>query len=162
MQKKLGCPIVFYDSIDTSQFRLLLLENMIYMLSKKYAGIRVALVEHPEPDCLLKRIAPFSKEIHMIQSGKIDESYYLEKFGCAPVQMQFYGTQEIIYKYMQGKLYYRGKEVVLPENGYLLPIDVAEMMPNGISELAFMNLLWKFGGLKAETILPSDTVFKKL
>ena len=157
-EHKLGCPIVFAGHIDTKALRLQILENLLIFIVQKHPGAQVAIVSHPQPDALLKKIIPYCREIHLIGCADIDTGEYLRVFGYVPVQLDQYGTESVIFKYAQGKLYISGQEIFLEDNGYILPENVAEMLPQGISELEFAALLWKYGGYDAQHLLPGDVI----
>lgn len=158
IEQKLGCPIIFSADIHSEALQLKILENILLYFLKKNPAAQVAIVEHPQPDVLLQRIIPYCADIRLVHCAAIDTAAYLRAFGYAPVQLDQYGDETIIFKYTAGKLYCKGQKIVLEQDGYILPEYVAEMLPQGISELSFVFLLWKYAGYDVQDLLPGDVI----
>lgn len=162
IQNKLSCPIVFANESNTSDLQMLIQENIVFYLVKKFVGQQVAIVKNPEPDRIIQRILPYCKEIHLIDSAAIDEQAYLRRYGYAPAQFNQYQSDTIIIKYDTKRLYFNGKEIYVEENGYILPENVVEMLPQDISELEFIFLLWKYCGFDIKDVLPGNVIYYQM
>ncbi len=158
---KLACPIIFPEEIDPTNLKTKVLENIAVFLLAKQSGQKVSIVNCFSPDKIIHRIIKHSKEIHLINCTEINEEWYLQSYGYTPIQLNQIPNDEIVLKYTPTKLYVNAKEINIDYNGFILPEEIADILPVGIPELEFLYLLWQYGNLNVDELLPASIIYLK-
>lgn len=161
IEEKLACPIILAKEIDCTDLKTKVFENIVVYLLSRQSGQKVSIVNCSSPDKIIHRIIQYSKEIHLINCPNINEEWYLQTYGYTPIQLNQIPNDEIVLKYTPTKLYVNGKEFNINDSGYILPEEIAEILPEGIPEFEFLYLLWQYGHYNADKLLPGSIIYLK-
>ncbi len=156
LSQKLGCPIVYSTNIDSNPLKEKVLENLAVYYLKKTQNNTVLILNNNEPNEIITRIINLCKEIHLVNCGDIVEADYLNRFGYAPVRFDKVTDENVVLKYGPLRLYVNATEILLDDEGFILPSEVAELLPDNLPQLDFLYLLWKYSDYNPDALLPGN------